>query len=167
MEKAKATWAGLDEKKKKAVTAAFAVVLLLVVYLVFWWVPSCASAKTCKELKDAYGGWDLHNPGQRGDATVCGESDNGLGPDGTTQCYGGMNSNAATASTQDNSRGGWENANDICTEAGARVSRRTQHRQLPAAFCRTVWLTHASLRGAALQRRRTDERGHTRHWLPA
>lgn len=122
MEKAKATWAALDENVKKAAYGALALVLVLVGYLVFFWVPSCASAKTCKELKDAYGGWDLHNPGQRGDQTVCGESDNGLGPDGTTQCYGGMNSNAATANVQDNSRGGWENANDICTGAGARVS---------------------------------------------
>lgn len=134
MEKAKATWAGLDENVKKAVTAASVLVLLLVVYLVFWWVPSCASAKTCKELKEAYGGWDLHNPGQRGDATVCGESDNGLGPDGTNQCYGGMNSNAATES--DNSRGGWENAHDICTEVGARVSRATQPSQPRAAVAR-------------------------------
>lgn len=93
----------------------------VVFYLVFWWVPACSSAKTCAELSTAFGGWTLHNPGQRGDVTVCGESDNGLGPGGTTQCYGGMNSNVATAGGQDDSKGGWENANTICTDAGARL----------------------------------------------
>lgn len=135
MEAAKAKMAAVDEQtKKNALIGSLVFVALVVIYLVFWWVPSCASAKTCAELHEAYGGWNLHNPGQRGDVTVCGESDEGLGPDGTKQCYGGMNSNLATAAVQDDSRGGWENANTICTDAGARVSCDTPLRHAPTWY---------------------------------
>ena len=92
MEGLSAKWKGLDEKQQKTYGGAGAVVALVVLYIVFFWTPSCASSKSCAELKALYGGWDLHNPGQRGDVTVCGESDNGFGPGGTTQCYGGTNS---------------------------------------------------------------------------
>ena len=92
MEGLSAKWKGLDEKQQKTYGGAGAVVALVVLYIVFFWTPSCASSKSCAELKALYDGWDLHNPGQRGDVTVCGESDNGFGPGGTTQCYGGTNS---------------------------------------------------------------------------
>ena len=155
MEGLSAKWKGLDEKQQKTYGGAGAVVAVVVLYIVFFWTPSCASSKSCAELKALYGGWDLHNPGQRGDVTVCGESDNGFGPGGTTQCYGGTNSvrfpapkpaphnrqtfwremakmananggalraqNGATAAVQDDSRPGWEHANDICRTAGGRL----------------------------------------------
>ena len=71
-------------------------VLALVLLVYFVWSPSCASRKTCADLKaDSGGGWPtVHGGIGAEDASVCGESDDGLGPGGSKQCYGGTNSNA-------------------------------------------------------------------------
>eukprot|EP01052_Picozoa_sp_SAG31_P006727 SAG31_NODE_312_length_17856_cov_14.557827_7_plen_121_part_00 len=82
----KAKFVALDTKVKAALAVALVLVVALVTYFV--WPAGCISVKTCAELKgDSSGkGWPV-GP----DPTVCGESHIGLGPDGSDQCYGGVN----------------------------------------------------------------------------
>eukprot|EP01046_Picozoa_sp_COSAG06_P020491 COSAG06_NODE_1498_length_9264_cov_2.916094_5_plen_1484_part_00 len=82
------------------------------------------------------GGWPVHtgfhgagggSGSGDGDVKVCGESQWGLGPDHSKQCYGGLNSNAHDVATQGQQEShGWEHANEVCTEAGARLCTVTE-----------------------------------------
>ena len=98
-------------------------VLALVLLVYFVWLPSCASRKTCADLKaDSGGGWPtVHGGIGAEDASVCGESDDGLGPGGSKQCYGGTNSNANDMALGAVASHGWEHANEVCGDAGARL----------------------------------------------
>jgi len=102
-------------------------VLALVLLVYFVWSPSCASRKTCADLKaDSGGGWPTVAAGGTAsgglqDASVCGESDDGLGPGGSKQCYGGTNSNANDMALGAVASHGWEHANEVCGDAGARL----------------------------------------------
>ena len=101
--------AAMDEKQKKTYALSAVGVLVLVGVVYYVWSPSCASTKSCKDLKaDAGGGWPTHNAfygasgssgSGLGDEKVCGESQWGLGPDGQKQCYGGVNSVASVSFT--------------------------------------------------------------------
>ena len=132
MDEVKAQVGQLDEKQRKtALISVGAVLGILVIGFVFW-APSCASSKSCADLKaDSCPGekcWPVHNNfhgagggsgSGLGDTSVCADSSYGLGPDGTKQCYGGVNSRGANSGHAESH--GWEHANQVCTDAGARL----------------------------------------------
>jgi len=69
----------------------------------------CSSAKTCKQLAqiaNSKHAW----PSKRGDSKVCGESDDGLGPNHKRQCYGRAGQQVS-----------WAQAEHVCIGAGARM----------------------------------------------
>jgi hypothetical protein len=72
----------------------------------------CTSPRSCNELTavSGTGSW----PTQHGDVMVCGESDNGLGPNHTAHCYGASGATGADVI-------GWSQAHTICANAGARM----------------------------------------------
>ena len=71
----------------------------------------CTSAMSCTDLT-AISGVPSSWPAQLGDAMVCGESDEGLGPDHSAVCYGVPGQGDPI---------GWAQAFSICTTAGARL----------------------------------------------
>ena len=66
----------------------------------------CVSGMSCEDLRAKYDAW----PAPRGVPAVCGESDAGFG--GGTQCFGG---------SSDEENDGFEHAESICYEVGARL----------------------------------------------
>ena len=61
-------------------------------------------------------------------ASVCGESDNGLGGCGVNQCFGGVvkggvdyGAGVTDAAHETTATGGWSHAERICRDAGARL----------------------------------------------
>jgi hypothetical protein len=73
---------------------------------------ACTSPRSCNELAavSGSGSW----PTQSGDVMVCGESDQGLGPNHTSHCYGAAGATGTDAI-------GWVQAHTICANAGARM----------------------------------------------
>lgn len=139
MDGIKAKVAELDEKQKKSYCAGAVAVLFIVALIFYYWSPSCASKLSCAELREVSGepnSWPAHtnfhgagggSGSGLGDVKVCGESDAGLGPDHTSQCYGGLNSNAHDIATQGQQAShGWEHANEVCSDAGARLCTVTE-----------------------------------------
>jgi len=70
----------------------------------------CTSALSCATLQSnaGRGSW----PSESGDSAVCGESDDGLGPQGSKRCYGGNTKYDRTS---------WREASNVCGKAGARL----------------------------------------------
>jgi hypothetical protein len=79
----------------------------------------CVSAKTCEQLKKAYGGWTY---GGQMSQLACGESDNGF-PKGLA--IGHSNKNTCWGDN-DAASDGWTHANGICSEVGARLCTGTE-----------------------------------------
>jgi hypothetical protein len=77
-------------------------------------LPRCASQRSCTQLHASFGGWTGDTSFNTIGASVCGESDNGLGGCGADQCFGGAAAAAARTA-------GWAQAEQICTAAGGRL----------------------------------------------
>jgi hypothetical protein len=71
----------------------------------------CTSSMTCAQLGARFhGSWARPQDIGRGSSEVCGESDEGLGPGGTTVCMGGSHGTIS-----------WQDAEAACLAAGARL----------------------------------------------
>lgn len=70
----------------------------------------CTSRLTCAQLAAKYG--KVSWPTKYGSSAICGESDNGLGPGGKSECFGSGGPSTPI---------GWRTAQSICLKIGARM----------------------------------------------